>query len=97
MGNSRRPWVILNMANRSPQIRRCVRENKRSCLTAALYGTWRSPFTNFKASFCTFSSTSASRHRMGWVALNIIFQVWSDKGFVQGEKNTRGKGRKGSF
>ncbi len=32
---------------------------------------------------------------MGW--LNSIFQVWSDKGFVQGEKNTGGKGRKGSF
>ncbi len=29
--------------------------------------------------------------------LNSIFQVWSDKGFVQGEKNTGGKGRKGSF
>ncbi len=23
--------------------------------------------------------------------------MWSDKGFVQGEKNTGGKGRKGSF
>ncbi len=29
--------------------------------------------------------------------LNSIFQVWSDKGFVQGEKITGGKGRKGSF
>ncbi len=29
--------------------------------------------------------------------LNSIFKVWSDKGFVQGEKNTGGKGRKGSF
>ncbi len=29
--------------------------------------------------------------------LNSIFQVWSDKGFVQGEKNTGGKGPKGSF
>ncbi len=28
MGNSRRPWVILNMAIRSPQIRRCVRQNR---------------------------------------------------------------------
>ncbi len=67
-GNSRRPWVILNMAIRSPRIRWCVRENKRSCLRAASYGTWRSPFTNFKASFCTFSSASSSRHRIGWVA-----------------------------
>ncbi len=65
MENSRRPWVILNMAIRSPRIRQCVRENKRSCMRAASYGTWRSPFTNFKASFCTFSSASASRHRMG--------------------------------
>ncbi len=32
---------------------------------------------------------------MGW--LNNIFQVWWDKGFVQGEKNTGGNGRKGSF
>ncbi len=24
--------------------------------------------------------------------LDSIFQVWSDKGFVQGEKNTGGKG-----
>ncbi len=29
--------------------------------------------------------------------LDSIFQVWSDKGFVQGEKNTGGKARKGSF
>ncbi len=29
--------------------------------------------------------------------LDSIFQVWSDKSFVQGEKNTGGKGRKGSF
>ncbi len=29
--------------------------------------------------------------------LNSIFQVLSDKGFVQGEKNTGGKGREGSF
>ncbi len=29
--------------------------------------------------------------------LDSIFQVWPDKGVVQGEKNTRGKGRKGSF
>ncbi len=27
MGNSRRPWVILNMAIRSPRICQCVREN----------------------------------------------------------------------
>ncbi len=52
MENSRRPWVILNMAIRSPRIRRCFRENRRSRLRAASYGTWRSPFTNFKASFC---------------------------------------------
>ncbi len=29
--------------------------------------------------------------------LNNILQVRLDKGFVQGEKNTGGKGRKGSF
>ncbi len=68
MGNSRRPLVILNMAIKSPRIRRCVRENKRSCMRAASCRTWRSPITNFKASFCTFSSASASWHRMGWVA-----------------------------
>ncbi len=28
-------------------------------MRAASYGTWRSPFTNFKASFCTFSSDSS--------------------------------------
>ncbi len=28
MGNSKRPWVVLNMAIRSPRIRRCVRENR---------------------------------------------------------------------
>ncbi len=74
-------WVILNMVIRSPQIRRCVRYNRRSCLRAASYGTCRSPFTNFRASFCTFSSASASRHRMG--CLNSIFQMWSDKHYVQ--------------
>ncbi len=68
MGNSRRPWVILNMAIRSPRIRRCVRDNRRSCLRAASYLTWRSPFTNFIASLCIFSSASASWHRLGWVA-----------------------------
>ncbi len=68
MGNSKRPWVTLNMAIRSPQIRRCMRENKRDCLRAASYGTWRSPFTNFRTSFCTSSSASVSRHRMGCVA-----------------------------
>ncbi len=29
--------------------------------------------------------------------LDSIFQVWSDKDFVQGEKNTGSKGRKGSL
>ncbi len=29
--------------------------------------------------------------------LNRIFEVWADERFVQGEKNTGGKGRKGSF
>ncbi len=95
MGNSRRPWVILNMAIRFPRIRRCVRENRRNCLRAASYGTCRSPFTNCRASFCTFSSASASRHRMG--CLNSVFKVWLDKRFVQGEKNIGGKGREGSF
>ncbi len=68
MGNFRRPWVILNMAIRSPRIRRGVRKNRRNCLRAASYGTCRSPFTNFRVSFCTFSSASALRNRMGWVA-----------------------------
>ncbi len=89
------PWVILNMAVRSPRIRRCVRENRRSCLRAVSYGTCRSPFTNFRASFCTFLSASASRHRMG--CLNRIFKMWVDERFVQGEKNIGGKGREGSF
>ncbi len=33
----------------------------------------------------------------GMCCLNSIFKVWSDKGFVQGEKITVRKGRKGSF
>ncbi len=38
------------------------------------------------------------RRGIGWDGLLYsIFQVWSDKGFVQGEKNTGGKGRKGSL
>ncbi len=28
-GNSKRPWVILNMAIMSPRIRRCVKENRK--------------------------------------------------------------------
>ncbi len=59
--------IHLNMVIKSPQIRRWV-ENRRSCLRSASYWTSQSPFTNFRPSFCTFSSTSASRHRMGWVA-----------------------------
>ncbi len=63
MGNSWRLWLF-----RSPRIRRCVRENRRSCLRAASYGTWHSHFTNFRASFCIFSSASESWDRIGWVA-----------------------------
>ncbi len=33
------------------------------------------------------------RRGIGWVA----WIAYSDKGFVQGEKNTGGRGRKGSF
>ncbi len=29
--------------------------------------------------------------------LNSIFKMWLNKKFVQAEKNTRGKGREGSF
>ncbi len=39
---------------------------------------------DFRASFCAFFSASASA-------------VWPGEGFVQGEKNIGGKGRKGSF
>ncbi len=95
MGNSRRPWVILNMAIRFPRIRRRVRENSRSCWRAASYWTCRSPFTNFRASVCTFSNASASRDRMG--CLNSIFKIFPDKNFVQEEKNTGSKGHRGSF
>ncbi len=95
MGNSRGPCVILSMAIRSPRIRRCVAENRRSCLRAVSYGKCRSPFTNFRASFCTISKVSASRDRMG--CLKSMLKMWPDINFVQGEKNTGGKGREGSF
>ncbi len=68
MGSSRRPWVLLNMDIRSQRIRRFVRENIQSCWRSASCWTCRSPFTNFRASFCTFSNASASRDRMGWDA-----------------------------
>ncbi len=68
MGNFRRPRVTLNTTIRSPRIRRCVRENSRSCWRAASYGTCQNPFTNFRASFCRFSNASVSRDRMGWDA-----------------------------
>ncbi len=29
--------------------------------------------------------------------MNSIFNMWSDENFVQGQKNTGGKGREGSF
>ncbi len=35
MGNSKRPWVILNMTIRSPRIRRCV--IMQSCLSYHYY------------------------------------------------------------
>ncbi len=38
MGNSKRPWMILNMEIRSPQIRPWVRENGRTCMKAASIG-----------------------------------------------------------
>ncbi len=60
MMNFRRPWVILNMNTKPPRICRCVRENTRSCWRAASYRTRRSPFTNFRSSFCTFSNAFVS-------------------------------------
>ncbi len=96
-GNSKRPMVILNMAIRSPRIRRCMRKNIRSCLRAASYGTYRSPFTNFRASLCTFSSASAFAAYDGMGCLIRIFKIWSDERFVQREKNIGGKGREGSL
>ncbi len=62
------PWVILNMYIRSPRMRRWVRDNSRICWRAASYKTCWSPFTNYAASFCTFSNASASRIRMRWDA-----------------------------
>ncbi len=47
-------------AIRSPRIRRREGKNRRSCHRAASYGTRRSPFKNFRAIFCAFSSASAS-------------------------------------
>ncbi len=54
MGNSKRPWVILNMAFRSPGIRRCVRDNRRSCLRAASYGTCQTLSRNSKRGSAPF-------------------------------------------
>ncbi len=55
--------------------------NKRSCVRAASYGTRRSPFTNFKASFCTFC-------RLIYLFIVVIF-VLSDQLF--GERLFEGK------
>ncbi len=66
-----------------------------SCWRADSYRTCLSPFTNFRASFGTFSNASASRDKMGYS--NSIFKMWPDKKIVQGEKNDVGKGREGSF
>ncbi len=95
MENSIRPRVIMNMNIRPPWIRRYVRENSRSCWRAASYGTYRSPFTNFRSSFCTFSNASAARDRTG--CLSSIFKMWPDTHFVQDAKHTGVKGREGSF
>ncbi len=38
-----------------------------------------------------------SRHRTGLGGLNRICKMWADERFVQGEKNTGGKGRERSF
>ncbi len=70
MGNSRDPWMILTMANGSPQIRGWVRENRRSCWKAALYATGRRPFTKYTASLRTLTNFSASRDGMGWNGLH---------------------------
>ncbi len=53
---------------RSPRIHRCVRENSQSCWRAPSYGTCRSPFASFRASFCKFFHASVSRDRTGWDA-----------------------------
>ncbi len=84
MGNPNRPWVILKMNIRPPRIRRWERGNNRNRWKVAPYVTYQGHFTNFRATFCTFSNAFAPRDRMG--CLNSIFKMWPDKNFVQGKK-----------
>ncbi len=50
--------------------------------------SYRRPFMNFRASFCTFSNASVLKGGMGCV--NSIFKICPDK-------NAEGKGGEGSF
>ncbi len=68
------------MAFRSPQIRWYVKENRRSCLRAASYGTCRNPFTNFRVTFfrASFSNITAlfSSQTASYVQRIIISNFW---------------------
>ncbi len=85
------PWTWI-----SPWIGRWVRENRWSCRIAASYGTFRSPFTNFRAIFCTYFNACASRDRIGWVAWIAYSNFGRIKPLQSGE-NAGCKGREGSF
>ncbi len=78
MGNSKRPWEILNIDLLSSPIRRCVREDCRSCWRAASFATCRRPFMSFSVSFCTFSDVVASQDRMdcdSWIAYSKFASI----------------------
>ncbi len=89
------PCIILYLQIRSPQIHLRTRDTSRSRWRAESYGTQRSPFTNFTASFWTRAGAWKSRKRKGDDA--CIFKMRASKHFVEGEENAWGKGHEGSF
>ncbi len=89
-GKSRRSCIILYTQIRSPRILLWTRENSRSRWRTVLYGTWRSPFTNFPANFEHFLAPGNPGREWGRM---LILQT--NKRFVQGEENTRRQGCEG--
>ncbi len=82
MGNSRRTWVILNMAIRSPRFHRCVRENRRICFIRGML----KPFHELRIEFLHLFERLGVAAQDGMGCFNNIFKMWPDKRFVQGEK-----------
>ncbi len=74
-----------------------AREKSRSRWRTVSYGTWRSPFTNFKAKFWTLSSAWQSREKMGEDAYTACSGCGRINALYKGRKMQRVRVAKGRF